>query len=50
VVPQPRAGRVPLLRHHPLPLRPAEDAARADEPGAGHPRVRQQVLVPPGKH
>jgi len=49
VVSQPRARRVPLLRHHPFPLRPPSNASRPHKLGPGHSRVRQQVLVPPGR-
>ena len=49
VVSEPRARRVSLLRHHPVPIRPSPDASRPHKLGPRHPRVRKQVLVPPGR-
>ncbi len=48
MVSQPGVGRVQVLRHHSLTLRPVADAPRADEPGAGDQGMREQVLVSTG--
>jgi hypothetical protein len=48
MVSQSGVGRVQVLRHHSLTLRPVADAPRSNELGAGDQGVREQVLVSTG--